>query len=505
MNASRLALAGIVILAIALRFYGLGKNTLWYDEFCSIECSSSRGLFHETLPMNQLIDQPIRPTSLVDAPSWPRIWTSLDREQHPPLYFILLRFWRDIFGDSEFAMRSLSALFGVTAVLLLYDAGKNLFSIGPALWASLLLALCGPAIDFSMQVRGYMPVLAMILGAMAALGRIVHFGMNTRRLLAFSLCIFAAMLTHYFAIGPIAAIVLYAIITLRDAARKKIIFAVAIAAGIYLLCWGPMFWQQRANFERVHEYLGDTSPDHTGNVVRAVLVTPARFLDEPTSASRIAADFAAVLYVLPFFFLRKNPANLLLGLMIVFTVGLVAILDETRHTAQLSELRYTLPAAPAIFLLVSALPLSGAKWLKHAIPSICAFACLFSIPKAHRPWDGDWRISARALEARSTSGDAVIIAAGGRGDWYANWLYLGISHYIPAWPGAVILMNRTPTSETIEKLRAHRRIWLIAGVDADPQLLLPQTRATWVGGQLLIAGVYQVEFPDKFEQTHGKH
>jgi uncharacterized membrane protein len=497
MTASRLALAGIVILAVALRFYGLGKNTLWYDEFCSIECSTGRGLFHETLPYNQLIDQPIRPTSLVDAPPWPRIWTSLDREQHPPLYFFLLRFWRMILGDSEFAMRSLSALFGVAAILLLYDAGKNLFSIGPALWACLLLSVCGPAIDYSMQVRGYMPMLAMVLGALAAMARITRFGVTTPRLLAFSICIFAAMLTHYFAIGPLAAIVLYAIITLGGSARKKILLVVALSSVIYLLCWGPMLWQQLGNFNHVHSYLGDTSPNHTSHVIQAVLGIPARYFDEPMTSSRLAASFAAVLYLLPFLFIRKKPAMLLLGLMILFTIGLVAVLDETNHTAQLSELRYTLPAAPAIFLLVSSLPLGNAKWLRHAIPAACVFACLFAIPRARRAWDADWRITASALATRAHSGDAVVIVSGGHGDWYAGWLYLGVSHYIPDWPGPVVLLDRPPSAQLVENLRQHPRVWLVAGSFGDPQRLLPRSVITPAGGEPLVAGVYRLELPDQ--------
>ncbi|HWB53688.1 MAG TPA: hypothetical protein VG722_05825, partial [Tepidisphaeraceae bacterium] len=100
----------ILLLAVALRFYALGRASFWYDEFDSLEASTGRGLAHLELPVNRIIAHPPDLTSLKGAPPAWGIWTSLDLDNHPPLYFLLLRFDRDLLGSSEWAVRLPSAL-----------------------------------------------------------------------------------------------------------------------------------------------------------------------------------------------------------------------------------------------------------------------------------------------------------------------------------------------------------------------------------------------------------
>jgi mannosyltransferase len=57
------------------------------------------------------------------------------------LYYLLLNFWERIFGESEFAVRSLSALFGALSVSALYLLGARLYGPTVGLVAGLLLAL----------------------------------------------------------------------------------------------------------------------------------------------------------------------------------------------------------------------------------------------------------------------------------------------------------------------------------------------------------------------------
>src|SRR5260221_14271890 len=47
---------------------------------------------------------------------------------HPPLYYILLRAWAAVFGSSEIALRSLSILFGVATIYVVYLIGKEFAS-----------------------------------------------------------------------------------------------------------------------------------------------------------------------------------------------------------------------------------------------------------------------------------------------------------------------------------------------------------------------------------------
>src|SRR4030043_1229997 len=57
---------------------------------------------------------------------------------HPPLYYLLLRVWGLFFGFSEVALRSLSVVFGVGSVWIIYKIAKEMGLRNPEL-ASILL------------------------------------------------------------------------------------------------------------------------------------------------------------------------------------------------------------------------------------------------------------------------------------------------------------------------------------------------------------------------------
>jgi mannosyltransferase len=103
-------LVAILLLALGLRFYRLGAQSLWNDEGTSVAVAG-RDLG----------------TIAQDAAN----------DIHPPLYYWLLSGWLRTFGSSEAAVRSLSALLGVALVALIYAVGR--WTAGR--WAGALAAL----------------------------------------------------------------------------------------------------------------------------------------------------------------------------------------------------------------------------------------------------------------------------------------------------------------------------------------------------------------------------
>ena len=75
----------IVCLAAGLRFYELGRQSLWADEGNS---------------------------AVMAARSLAQIAVSAANDIHPPLYYWLLRLWTQFAGVSEVGLRSLSAVLG---------------------------------------------------------------------------------------------------------------------------------------------------------------------------------------------------------------------------------------------------------------------------------------------------------------------------------------------------------------------------------------------------------
>ena len=91
-------LAPILVIFIGLGFFRIDHQSLWTDEIASIN--------------NAFYGKPLSGT-----PIW--------RSGHGPLYFLLLHFWMEL-GQTEFAVRSLSAIVGVAAVCLTYALGLRL-------------------------------------------------------------------------------------------------------------------------------------------------------------------------------------------------------------------------------------------------------------------------------------------------------------------------------------------------------------------------------------------
>ena len=112
-----------------LRFYDLGGESFWFDETMSLYFSQ----------------QDLG--SIFNPPSY---------EAHiPPLYYLLLHFWIGLFGTSEFAVRSLSAIFGGLSIFALYKLGKYLFNFKIAIYSSFILAISIFHIYFSQEARMY--------------------------------------------------------------------------------------------------------------------------------------------------------------------------------------------------------------------------------------------------------------------------------------------------------------------------------------------------------------
>ena len=136
----KFTLAAIVVLATLLRFLYLGRESLWFDESISVAIArlNLRGL-----------------------------WSVVSRsEANMALYYALLHVWLRI-GDSEFILRSLSALAGILTVPLIYALGKRMFDARTGLIAAALLAANAFHIQYSQEARAYS--LVVLLATLSSL------------------------------------------------------------------------------------------------------------------------------------------------------------------------------------------------------------------------------------------------------------------------------------------------------------------------------------------------
>ncbi len=118
----------ILLIAAALRLHFLGHQSLWNDEGNSL----------------RLAQRPV--DALVQAAA---------EDIHPPGYYLVLKAWHTLTGDSEFALRALSAFAGLLTVACVYALGKRLFSPGVGLIAAGLLAINSFNVYYSQEARMY--------------------------------------------------------------------------------------------------------------------------------------------------------------------------------------------------------------------------------------------------------------------------------------------------------------------------------------------------------------
>ncbi|MEH2252369.1 glycosyltransferase family 39 protein [Nostoc sp.] len=123
----------IIIISIFLRFCLLQNQSLWFDEGWSLALSDG--------------------TSVQE-----NLFNIINREagdKYQPLYYLVLFYWRSVFGDSEFAIRSLSALLGVASVITIFFTSLRVYGKKHALWSSMLLAVSSFSVFYSQDARPY--------------------------------------------------------------------------------------------------------------------------------------------------------------------------------------------------------------------------------------------------------------------------------------------------------------------------------------------------------------
>jgi mannosyltransferase len=133
----------IVVVGGALRFYHLGSNSLWVDEFATLRIS--------LLPVRQILTENIRNNSF-----------------EPPLYFWMIHSVVRAFGVSEAAIRAPSAAAGVLTIPAVWLLTREITgSVRTPLACASLVALNPLHLWYSQEARPY--ALLMLLVTVASL------------------------------------------------------------------------------------------------------------------------------------------------------------------------------------------------------------------------------------------------------------------------------------------------------------------------------------------------
>lgn len=212
-----LPLVAIVALGALLRFAGLGAQSLWFDEAATWELTR--------LPFGEMLD------------------ALPDRESNPPVFYALEWLVTRALGDSEAALRALSATAGTLLIVVAWAIGRRVGGRRVALATAALIAVNPLLIWFSQEARNY--ELVALLSATSLLLFLRALDDDRPRVLAGWAAASALVLaTHYFACFVLAPQLAW---LLWRHPRRRAAAAAAAAVALTGLALLPLLLAQRDN------------------------------------------------------------------------------------------------------------------------------------------------------------------------------------------------------------------------------------------------------------------
>ncbi|MBC3949964.1 glycosyltransferase family 39 protein [Pseudomonas folii] len=420
--ASRLALLGtiiqtyqilpIVVLAAAVRSYGIINSSIWFDEAYSV-------LVSETTP------------SL--------IWFHSAQDVHPPLYYFLLHFWMRFFGDSVFSVRVMSALIGTLTVPISVWLVGMIASRRAAILAGFLSALLPIAVRYSQEARMYALLALCCVAATLALVYWVKNPTHHRYLFVYTLLMAAGFYTHYFA-GPCLFAHWVYLLFIHDNGqlfvRKQAWWMSNLAIAVLYLPWIPSLiaqlghtnaigWIPQVSFSSVISMIWEFLALESGPSRPFMAYVGAPLIATVTTVTLLKSD------------LRDHRFNLL---MVLYTFTPILLMALVSLKLPLFWTRYFVFSAMGLPLLI-ALVLDKLMERYFRLGIVCLItlvmveACgLYSVytgvHRLNNPYQSEEAGTDKVmnyLNEHWASGDRVLV--------YGRYLYLGATYY-----------NRTPTT-----------------------------------------------------------
>jgi mannosyltransferase len=264
-----LVLVAIVVLGSVLRLWGIGSQSLWYDEWLTTEAAA--GGFLDVFRH------------------------AANREGIPPTYFILMWGWIRAFGDGEIALRALSVLAGIATIPVVHAiVGEFGQRRTVARIAALLVAVNPMLVWYSQEARPYS--LLAFLGALSllAFARVRSRGRRDDYLLWGLVCA-VAVAVHYFAIFLVLAEAGALLLVRRRDARRLVPACAPIA--LVAVALAPFAIEQHSH-EPNRQWISDFPlADRASEAGRSALAGPSPVDGRLWVVSAITLGLAALVLI----------------------------------------------------------------------------------------------------------------------------------------------------------------------------------------------------------------
>ena len=472
----------VLLLAVFTRFYHLDTQSLWNDEGNSLRLAQRS--------VGDLID-------------------AAGHDIHPPGYYLLLKAWIGVAGESEFSLRALSALQGVLTVAITMVLGRVLFARAAGLIAGLLVALSPFAVYYSQETRMYaqlallstasMWVFVVWIKRVSALGGSqTRLYTNWRVALSLALLNAAGLYTQYsYPFTMLAQGVLFGVWIGNPPLQKRVIrraifeyAALNLLTLVLFALWLPTAWDQVTNWPRTGVNLALSGQARTiwtwityGNTAGQVVWWSFAWPGLLILAALALPDR------------HRPPYGWRVGLPLVWG-GIVSGALLVSGAYREANLKFLLPAQIAAALLIGCgvwrlwvttgpvLRVTSLKmsYIRRVLAGVCLFLlvigqlealeALYTYPAYARP---DYRAMVAQILADPRPGDAIILDAPNQWEVFTYYYDGGAPVYpLPRGLGGDDAQTR---NEVLGVLAAHDRVFVLfwGEEERDPNRIVQAT------------------------------
>lgn len=392
-------------------------------------------------------------------------FTSLDRsvpdvitflaqqDTHPPLWWSFFRVWHQIVGDAEYVGRVQASLFGLLALAIVYQLGKQWFK-SPRFGLFAMVVLGGNAffINYALEIRPYGMILFLSSFSMLAFYRWLA-SPTWRRAIFYAISLALLLYIHYFLLTLILAQAAYFLIfhlpRHHDRHTLGQMVGVPLIAFALWLPWFPSFLGQVAHLRQA-ELTGGNARGVIGAGTTTVPTSwdAVQTLVEWVTNGQPALYGLVILLGLVYLVRKKN-----YQLALMWAVGVPVISLALNTVIAIYTPRYILNFVLGLGIVTGAglAMIPRVRWRWTALVAFAAVN-LLAMPAALPQDRPPYRPLFQAVSAAALPGDALFFTNVGQPDSFAHWLY----------------ENQLPTEAdgahwvyTTDDAQPYRRVWFI--------------------------------------------